>query len=90
MEEIEVWKDSEKRLTEMDKDGYVQYCVLVEVAQTDSLEFRQISQEWVYRKSQPLLEIIFKCYSFVGMRHSNGNRDPNLLSGSDNYRCGGE
>ena len=51
MEEVEVGKDSEIRLTEMDEDRYVQYGVWVEVSQTDSLELQQISQEWVNRKT---------------------------------------
>ena len=49
MEEVEVGKDSEIRLTEMDEDRYVQYGVWVKVAQTDSLELQQIPQEWVNR-----------------------------------------
>ena len=51
MEEVEVGKDSEIRLTEMDEDRNVQYGVWVEVAQTDSLELQQIPQEWMNRKS---------------------------------------
>ena len=51
MEEVEVGKDSEIRLTEMDEDRYVQYGVWVEVAQTDSLELQQIPQERVNRKT---------------------------------------
>ena len=39
-EEVEVGKDSEIRLIEMDKDRYVQYGVWVEIAQTDSLELQ--------------------------------------------------
>ena len=49
-EEVEVGKDSEIRLIEMDKDRYVQYGVWVEIAQTDSLELQQIPQEWMNRK----------------------------------------
>ena len=32
---------------------------------------------------QDLMSLFFEFYI-------NGNRDPDLLSGSDNYRCGGE
>jgi len=86
VEEVEVGMDSEIRLTEMDEDRYVQYCVWVEVAQTDSLEFQQIPQEWVNKKSQPTLEIIFKHYSFVGMRHREGLTEGRSPSGGDAVR----
>ena len=71
-EDVEVGKNSEICLTEMNKDRDVQDGVWVEVAQTNSLEFQQIPQEWVNRKSQPMPEIILKRYSFVGMRHGEG------------------
>ena len=85
-EEIEVWKDSEKRLSKMDEDRYMQYYVWVEVAQTDPPEFQQIPQEWVYRKSQPAPEIIFKQYSFIGMRHGEGLTEGRRPSGGDAVR----
>ena len=44
-EKVEVGKNSEICLTEMDKDRDVQDGVWVEVAQTNSLELQQIPQE---------------------------------------------
>ena len=68
-EEVEVGKNSEICLTEMDKDGDVQDGVWVEIAQINSLELQQIPQERMNRNSQSVLEVILKNYSFVGMRH---------------------
>ena len=45
MEEVEVGKNSEICLIEMDEDGDVQDGVWVEVAQTISPELQQIPQE---------------------------------------------
>ena len=45
MKKVQVGKNSEIRLTEMDKDRHVQDSVWVEVAQTDSPELQQIPQE---------------------------------------------
>ena len=50
-EEVEVGKNSEICLTEMDKDRDVQDGVWVEVAQTNSLELQQIPQERMDGKS---------------------------------------
>ena len=48
---VEVGKNFEIRLIEMDKDRDVQDSVWEEVAQTDSLELQQIPQERMNRKS---------------------------------------
>ena len=68
-EEVEVGKNSEIRLTEMDKHRDVQDGVWVEIAQINSLELQQIPQERMNMNSQSAPEVIFKNYSFVGMRH---------------------
>ena len=49
--EVEVWKNSEIRLAEMDEFRDVQDSVWVEVAQTNILELQQIPQERMNRKS---------------------------------------
>ena len=51
MEEVEVGKNFEICLIEMDKDRDVQDGVWVEVAQTNSLELQQIPQERMNGKS---------------------------------------
>jgi len=72
MKEVEVGKDFEICLTEMDEDQDVQNGIWVEIAQTNHPELQQIPQEWMDRKSQPALEIILKYHHFVGMRHGKG------------------
>ena len=51
--EVEVGKDSEICLVEMDEDKDVQNGIWVEIAQTNHPELQQIPQEWMNRKSQP-------------------------------------
>ena len=71
-EEVEVRQNTLKCLTEMNKDRNVQYGVRVEIAQTNRPEFQQISKERMNREPQPMLEIIFKDYNFIGVRHLEG------------------
>ena len=70
--EVEVRKNPKKHLIEVNKDRDVKYSVGVEIAQTDHPKLHQIPKEWVNRKSQPTLEIIFKDYNFIGVRHWKG------------------
>jgi len=72
MEEVQVGKDSQIRLTEKDKDGYVQNGIWVEITQTNHPELQQIPQEWMNRKSQPAPKIILKYNHFIGMTHQEG------------------
>ena len=85
-EEIEVWKDSEICLTEIDEDLYVQYGIWVEVVQTSHPELQQIPQEWMNRKSQSVLEIVLKYHHFIGMRHGEGLAKGRPPSGGDAVR----
>ena len=50
-EEVEVGKDYEICLTEMDDDRDVQNGIWVEITQTNHLELQQIPQKLVNRKS---------------------------------------
>ena len=46
-EEIEVWKNTEKLLVEMDKDGHMQYGVGVQIAEANRPKLHKIPQKGV-------------------------------------------
>ena len=71
-EEVEVGKNSETCLVEMDKNQDVQDGVWVEIAQTNYPELQKIPQERMNKKSQPTPEIILKHHYFISMRHWEG------------------
>ena len=48
--EVEVWKNTEKRLVEMDKDRHVQYGVGVQITEANHPKLHKIPQKGVDRK----------------------------------------